>query len=294
MRNVTQLSKPKIDVISIIMSSVGFGSFLYGFGIASEHGFTSPVVISVIIFGSLVIGLFIRRQLKLDTPILEFRIFKFPVFTLSISITLVAIISLIGLETMLPLFVQNVLDFSPLQSGLMLLPGAIVIGIMSPITGHLFDQYGAKWLAIIGLTIVTVTTFMFTRLSLEMSFTYLTILYAVRMFGLSFAMMPVMTAALNQLPPRWYAHGSAMANTLQQVSASIGTAILIAFVAIGTLTYQTNPDVTSILNEKLADMNGFKWAFIGSTLLAFVALVLSLFLQSPREEKAMTKQTLEG
>src|SRR5690625_7721393 len=91
----------------------------------------------------------------------------------------------------------------------MLLPGVIVIVIMSPITVRLFDAFGGKWLAIIGLSIVSVTTFMFTSLSLETSFVYLSIVYAIRMFGLSFTLMPVMTSALNQLPPKWYAHGSA-------------------------------------------------------------------------------------
>src|SRR5699024_9786859 len=113
------------------------------------------------------------------------------------------------------------------ESGLMLLPGAIVIGVMSPITGHLFDTFGAKWLAITGLAIVTVTTFLFTRLTLDTPYVYMTTIYAIRMFGLSFAMMPVVTSALNQLPPKWYAHGSAMMNTMQQISASIGTAILV-------------------------------------------------------------------
>ncbi|WP_163970306.1 MDR family MFS transporter [Oceanobacillus halotolerans] len=289
MRNVTYQSKPKIDILSISMSSVGFGSFLYGFGIASNEGFTSPLVIGTIGVGTIVIALFIWRQFRLKTPILEFRVFKFPVFTLSIAITLVAIISLIGAETMLPLFVQNVLEFTPLQSGLMLLPGAIVIGIMSPITGRLFDLYGAKWLAIPGLAVVTITTFLFTRLSLDMSFAYLTTIYAIRMFGLSFAMMPVMTAALNQLPPKWYSHGSAVANTLQQVSASIGTAILITLVAIGTKTFNPVSSIAPDMVATYAELRGFEWAFIGSTALAMIAFLLSLFLRSPKQEKAMTK-----
>src|SRR5699024_1961007 len=191
LRNVTDLRKPKIDVLSIVLSSVGFGSFLYGFSIASESSWVSTVVISAISIGTVVIGLFIWRQLVLETPMLEFRVFQFRIFTLAIAITMTVLISLIGAETLLPLFMQNALGFSPLKSGLMLLPGAIVIGILSPITGRLFDKYGAKWLALIGLSIVTVTTFMFTRLSLETSFTYLTIIYAIRMFGLSFALMPV-------------------------------------------------------------------------------------------------------
>src|SRR5699024_4489811 len=112
----------------------------------------------------IVIGLFIWRQLVLKTPMLEFRVFQFRIFTLAIIITMTVLVSLIGAETLLPLFMQNVLGFSPLESGLMLLPGAVVIGILSPITGRLFDRYGAKWLALIGLSVVTVTTFMFTQL----------------------------------------------------------------------------------------------------------------------------------
>src|SRR5699024_9135605 len=169
----------------------------------------------------------------------------------------------------------------PLESGLMLLPGAIVIGFMSPITGRLFDKYGGKWLALIGLGIVSITTFMFTSLSLDTTFTYLTIVYAIRMFGLSFALMPVMTLALNQLPPKWYAHGSAMANTMQQISASIGTAILVTLVAMGT----KSASALGTLTERQAQLIGFEWAFMGSTLLALLAFILALFLSSPKEEK---------
>src|SRR5690625_327777 len=142
LRNVTELSKPSIDILSIILSSIGFGSFLYGFSIASNEGWTSPLVIGTIGIGAVIIALFIWRQIRLKEPMLEFRVFKFRIFTLAIIITMVVLVSLIGAETLLPLFMQNVLEFTPLKSGLMLLPGAIVIGIMSPITGRLFDKYG--------------------------------------------------------------------------------------------------------------------------------------------------------
>lgn len=293
LKNVTELGSPKIDVLSIILSSFGFGSFLYGFGTASESGWGSPVVLTAVIVGALIIGLFVWRQFTLKSPMLEFRVFRFKIFSLAIGITMAVLISLIGAETLLPLFMQNVLGFTPLESGLMLLPGAIVIGIMSPITGRLFDAFGAKWLAITGLSIVTITTFMFTNLSLETSFTYLTIIYAIRMFGLACALMPVMTSALNQLPMKWYAHGSAMANTLQQISASIGTALLVTFVALGAQQYQPDASTSAEAAPQMAQVVGFEWAFMGSTALAFVALILSLFLSSPKREKEMTRQANE-
>ncbi|UJL46580.1 multidrug efflux MFS transporter [Virgibacillus sp. NKC19-16] len=290
LRNVTELRKPKIDILSIILSSVGFGSFLYGFSIASESGWGSAEVITMIAVGIVVIGLFIWRQLILETPMLEFRIFKYRTFTLAIVITMTVMVSMIGAETLLPLFMQNVLQFTPLQSGMMLFPGAIVIGIMSPITGRLFDRFGAKWLALIGLGIVTVTTFMFTSLSLETSFAYLTTIYAIRMFGLSFALMPVMTSALNQLPPTVYSHGSAMANTLQQISAALGTAILVTLVSMGAGSFAPDANTSADMVGRLSQVIGFEWAFIGSTILAFLAFILALFLHSPKKEKEIVRR----
>src|SRR5690625_103617 len=87
LKNVTDLRKPKIDVLSIILSSIGFGSFLYGFSIASEHGWTSPLVLGTIGTGAIVISLFIWRQVRLKQPMLEFRVFQFRIFTLAIMIT---------------------------------------------------------------------------------------------------------------------------------------------------------------------------------------------------------------
>ncbi|WP_233269505.1 MDR family MFS transporter [Alteribacillus sp. YIM 98480] len=292
MKNVTQLTKPKIDVISIILSSFGFGGILYGFSIAAESGWGSLSVVTSITGGMVILFFFIRRQLQLKAPMLEFRVFQYPVFTLSMLITMAVLISLIGAETLLPLYMQTVMDFTPLESGLMLLPGAIVIGIMSPITGHLFDKFGARWLAISGLLIVTITTYLFTNLTLETSFTYMTTIYAIRMFGLSFAMMPVVTSALNQLPETLYSHGSAMMNTMQQVSASIGTAILVTFVSVGASRFSPDSSIEGMPQEEaqtqmmqLAQLNGYQWAFMGSTILALIAFLLSLFLRSKEQEK---------
>src|SRR5699024_6904749 len=106
---------------------------------------------------------FILRQLKLEEPILEFRVFKNKVFTLTTALGMVTFLAMIGAAVVLPLLMQNMLGYNAMESGLMLLPGAAVMGLMNPVTGRLFDKYGAKWLAIIGLTILTITTFMFTN-----------------------------------------------------------------------------------------------------------------------------------
>lgn len=299
MQNVTKQTNPRIDLISIILSSLGFGGLLYGFSSAGEGvaGWSSPKVLISLIGGAIILTIFIIRQLRLKTPLLQFRVFKFKTFTLSLLITMIVMMSMIGAETLLPLYMQNLRGFSPLESGLMLLPGAIVMGIMSPITGMLFDKLGARKLAVPGLTIVAVTTFLFTNLSLDTSFTFLSTIYAIRMFGLSLAMMPVMTAGLNQIPDDWNAHGSAMANTMQQVSASIGTAILITIMSTSTKNF--SPDTTALEGLSQAEaqqqvasnalLNGYNTAFLFASILAIVGMFLTLFIQKNSDE-AVEKQ----
>src|SRR5699024_5510258 len=115
-RNVTDLRRPRIDVLSIILSSFGFGSFLYGFSIAGENGWTSPVVLTSIGAGAVIIGLFVWRQLVFEVPMLEFRVFQFPMFTLFTIISTSVSVSLLAPQTLLPLFMQAVHGFRSCQS----------------------------------------------------------------------------------------------------------------------------------------------------------------------------------
>lgn len=287
-KNVTTLTKPKIDILSILLSSLGFGGLLYGFSSAGEKGWSSWVVLGCIIAGFVILGWFIWRQLHLKQPLLQFRVFQYKTFTLSLVITMIVIVSMIGAETLLPLYMQNLRGFTPLESGLMLLPGAIVMGVMSPVTGILFDKWGARRLAIPGLLIVVVTSFLFTSLTMETSFLYLSLIYSLRMFGLSLAMMPVMTNGLNQLPTKWSAHGSAMANTFQQVSGSIGTAFLITVMTVSSTGYarETSKYENSIDQvQQSALLQGYNNAFWFASILAIVAFILSFFLKKYDENK---------
>ncbi|MGM0751719.1 MAG: MDR family MFS transporter [Bacillota bacterium] len=297
-KNVTKLTRPRIDILSIFLSSLGFGGLLYGFSVAGEKGWSSQTVILFITMGFMTLGIFIWRQLRLKQPLLQFRVFGYKTFTLSLVITMVVIISMIGAETLLPLYMQNVRGFSPLQSGLMLLPGAIVMGVMSPVTGILFDKWGAKKLAVPGLLIVVVTSFLMTNLSMDTSIVYLSAIYCLRMFGLSLAMMPVMTNGLNQIPVEWSAHGSAMANTFQQISGSIGTAILITIMTMSSKGYTPeSPTIEGGGSQMIGEMamvHGYNQAFLFASFLAIGALVLSLFLKKGASEQTEGHEVSNG
>lgn len=234
LKNVTENTNPKFDIWSIILSSFGFGGLLFGFSTAGTAGWASLEVIISLVVGVVALIIFVWRQLTLDEPMLELRVLRFPMFTLNTVLGMLVFIAMIGGMLILPLYMQNMADFSAMDSGLALLPGAIIMGLMSPVTGRLFDRFGGKWLAALGFALLTVTSLLFARLSTDTSFSYIAAVNAVRMVGAAMVMMPVTTAALNQLPQTLVPHGTAVNNTLRQVAGSMGTAVLVTVMTVST------------------------------------------------------------
>ncbi|MEK6268942.1 MAG: DHA2 family efflux MFS transporter permease subunit [Planococcus sp. (in: firmicutes)] len=271
LKNVTEQTNPKMDFLSIALSTLGFGGLLYGFSIAGNVGWLSPNVLISLVIGAVTLFWFITRQLKLKEPILEFRVFKYSIFSIATALGMIVFSSMIATTVILPLFMQNLLGFNAFHSGLMLLPGAIIMGIMNPVSGALFDKYGAKWLLRLGFAILTVTTFFFANLSQDTTFLYLAVLNAIRMGGIAMVMMPSTTLGLNQLPDHLISHGTAMNNTFRQISGAIGTAVLV------TIT------VTAASGSSIAGaIQGVNVAFIVAGFVAAIGFLISFAIKSPK------------
>lgn len=278
LENVTEQTNPKVDVFSIILSSFGFGGLLFAFTNAGNVSWTSAGTLISFAVGGICLLLFVRRQLGITVPMLEFRTFKYPVFTIATIISMISFLGLIGSETMVPIYMQNMRDFTAFESGLVLLPGALVVAVMSPINGRIFDKIGAKLLVVTGLIIMTAASFAFSFLDDTTTIGYLTFLYAVRMFGMSMVMMPVVTAGLNQLPRHLLPHGTALTNTFQQIAASIGTAVLVTVMT-------TTAETARARNLPLADIQGVNNVFLIISWLSLAAIALAFFLKpAPAEE----------
>lgn len=301
-KNVTETSRPKLDTLGVILSSIGFGGILYGFSTGGTKGWDSVEVLATLAVGAISFVLFIWRQLSTDHPILEFRIFRYPVFTLTMAINIIVTMALFSGMILMPIYMQNVRGFTPLMSGLMLLPGGIVMGIMSPITGRLFDRYGVKWLALGGLAITIVTTYALTRLELDTTFTYVVTVYTIRSFGMSILMMPIFTAGLNDLPLAMNKFGTAMVNTFRMVAGAVGTAFFVSIMTNKGLAHtkaimaagQISPadKIHAALAAREGTVMGINDAFMVATYLAAVAFILAFFIQktTPRDslpEKAV-------
>ncbi|TKC16082.1 DHA2 family efflux MFS transporter permease subunit [Robertmurraya kyonggiensis] len=289
-----------LDFFSLILSSIGFGGILYGFSSAGSKGWDSPHVYITIPVGVICLVWFILRQSKLERPMLNFQVFKYPMFALSSSIAMVVNMAMFAGMLLVPIYVQTLRGISPLDAGLLMLPGALAMALMSPINGRLFDKVGGRILAVIGLVIMVVTTYLFSNLTLDLSYTHLMLLHAVRMFGMSMVMMPVSTNGLNQLPRRLYPHGTAMNNTLNQVSGAIGTALLVTIMSNRTETHATEmaksltaPPTEAAMAQLKAQamLEGINDAFFVASIIAAVALVLAFFIKrsTPAEDPIQEK-----
>lgn len=286
MKSVIQLSNPSIDILSALLSTIGFGSLLYGFSSVGNDGWGSVKVIGFLVVGVIVIGLFVWRQLHLEHPFLELRVFKSPIFTIAAILSGVVNMAMVGAEMVLPLYIQNIRGESAFHSGLMLLPGALVMGLMMPITGSIFDKYGAKRLAISGMLILTAATLPFAFLTSETPIAMIVILYAMRMFGISMVMMPVTTSGMNALPMNLISHGTAVNNTFRQVASSIGTAILISVLTNVTKGNLPAAHLLKTLpltykNQAIsATLSGYHAAFYVAVIFGVIGFIITFFLKA--------------
>ncbi|QYG32403.1 DHA2 family efflux MFS transporter permease subunit [Mammaliicoccus sciuri] len=301
-------SNPKPDVQGIIFSTLGFGLLLYGFSEAGNDGWTSLTVSLSLIIGVIFTALFVIREVRMKNPMLDMSALKYSGFTLTTIINVIVTMSLFGGMILLPIYLQNLRGFTPLDSGLLLLPGSLIMGFMGPIAGKMLDSFGIKPLALIGLTIMTFATWELTQLNMDTPYTTILVIYIVRSFGMSFIMMPIMTAGMNSLPQRLIPHGNAISNTVRQLAGSIGTAILVTVMTQNTTSHlanmsdnmdSTNPMIQEQIKalsdsvggqeagttalftyfNKLATVQGINDAFWIATLFSVIALILSLFLK---------------
>ncbi|WP_334329198.1 MDR family MFS transporter [Companilactobacillus sp. HBUAS59699] len=291
MRPVIQTKRSKLDVLSLILSTVGFGAVLYGFSSVGDDGWGSPIVLSSIIGGAIVVVLFGYRQLKMDTPFLELRVFKEKKFAIAAALSSVTNMAMVGVEMILPLYLQIVKGMSAFHSGLTLLPGAILIGIMSPITGRAFDRFGPKDLARMGMFLLTAGTVPFLFLTKTTPVLDIVVLYMVRMFGISMVLMPVTTDGMNALPLNLMSHGTAVNNTVRQIFSSMGTAILVS--VLTNVTNNLKPGKSLLAQSPLkyqenyfnATLSGYHAAFAVAILFCVIALAITFMVRNTAKSK---------
>lgn len=276
--NVSELTKPKIDILSIILSTIGFGGFIYALATMAEASFASPVVWGPFAAGIISLLLFGIRQMKMPQPMINLRVFKYPMFSLGTLAMFLSILIILSTAILLPLYLKGALFYSAAIAGILLLPGNAVNVVMSPIVGSLFDKFGARYFVITGFIIVLIGSIMFISvLSATAPVWQIVVAFMILFFGLTMTTMPSQTNALNQLPRNMYADGSAAMNTLNQVAGAAGTAIAITLFTSGQASYlvehpqAAQPEVLSA---------GIKYTFYFITGISVAGLISAFFVRN--------------
>lgn len=277
--SVAATGDQRIDVVSVPLSALGFGGLVYGLVGIGEHAQGSsgtPTWLPFVVGGLGLVG-FVARQLQLqrhDRALLDLRVFTSGQFRIAVGAMLIAMAAMFGSFLLLPLFAQQTLGLSALETGLITLPGGVVMGVTGPYVGRLYDQLGPRVLAVPGSMLVSAGLWLLVGIDADTSVTWLVGANLVLMLGLSATFTPLMTTALGSVEPRLYSYASAVVGSLQQVAGAAGAALFITI-----MTVVSASGVDDGLGQGPAFVGGVQQAFLVGAVLSLLLVALTPFLR---------------
>jgi MFS transporter, DHA2 family, lincomycin resistance protein len=294
--NIGQPGHQKLDLWSVLLSIPAFGGLVYGLSQLGRGASGPEVAIGFITFGLILLLVFGWRQLRLTrsgrSPLLDLRPFSYRMYSLSLALLCLAMLALFGMVILLPIYLQTIRGLGSLATGLLLLPGGLLMGLSGPTVGRIVDRYGPRLVTIPGAILLTFTLWQFSNADASTPIWMLIGLHMLLMLGLACLFTPSFTAGLNPLPPYLYSHGSAVLGTLQQVAGAAGAAFLVAIMASRTATL-----TQSRLPELVALNGGIQLAFGVAAVISLGAVVLACFIRNtkpPLDEQSMGYQPGAG
>jgi EmrB/QacA subfamily drug resistance transporter len=312
-------SKLKFDRVGFILSTTGCFFLLLALSKGQEWGWDSYSIVSLLIAAFFLLVLFIVWELQFPEPMLDMRLLKNPILAISLGSTSVMTVGLFAGIFLIPIYAQNLMGLTPMETGLLMMPMAVVSGIMMPISGRLFDKIGAMPLGIVGVSIIAVTMYQLHHISLDTSFRWVQVMLAVRAVGLGMIMMPLTTAGMNTVPPALTGRASALNNLFRQISASFGVAFL-TYIMVSRQTLHAawmrdevswlSPAAPGILNgissaagdpstaaalvslqiQRLATVKAISDDFIVATIIIVMVFPLMFFLSKGRVERQRERE----
>lgn len=281
--NVGERTNAPLDVLSIVLSAFGFGGLVFGLSqigaLAGGGGTAAPLVISLIVG---VVGLvaFLWRQVILqrkDDALLDLRVFASRDFTLSMVQMFLLSLAFFGTLTVIPLFLQKALGLETTEAGLVLLPGALAMGLLGPVIGRIYDSRGTKVLLIPGSILTAAALWFYTTLATTTPVWIVLVAQTLLSIGLALSFTPLFTASLASLKPKFYSYGSAVIGTVQQVAGAAGIAVMIA---VFTLIVNANGG-TEVPDAVAA---GSRSTFVIGAVIATVTILGAFVIRKPEDQ----------
>ncbi len=276
---------PKLDILGMILAPIAFSMLAYGVS-ESSKGWSEKSTLLGLIVGGLALILFVIVELSHTNPILELRVFKSPSFALGAVTTWLMQIALFGMFLIIPLFLQTIKGFTPLETGLVIFPQAIASGLMMPISGKLYDKFGARPLAIVGLAIVTGTLFTLSHLSIDSSKTFFILCQISMGLGMGTTMMALNTHVLQSAPRELVNRVTPLTSAMQQIMVSFAVAGMISFLTSRSTHYMSTIKDPADINAKLnAMVSSFGDTFLLASGIAIIGWLIAWTLKRPKMQK---------
>lgn len=284
LENFGNFEKTTFDKPSVVLCSLGLLSLLYG--LSSITSTDNIALCGILIaLGLILLAFFVRRQFKLEVPLLRIQVLKTRNF--AVTVTLVATMqgALIGTGVLLPIFIQSVRGFSALETGLVMLPGAVIGAIVGYFAGRLFDRFGARKIIIPGSAVAFLGSFGLVLFGMDTTLLFICMVYTILAVGLQFVVTPLNTWGINSLDNRVIQHANAVSNTLLQVGGSLGTAVLVSLSAMATTLY---PEASAAEQMLLGDHLSF---CVTASIMFLIFIAICIFV---RDRKTGASKAAEG
>lgn len=280
LKNISATSKQKLDWLSVLLSIVAFGGIVRGI---SSVGVTGSYISALmpLLIGIAGLALFAWRQMRIEKPLLELRVLKYPMFTLGIIMVAFCLMTLFGVVVLVPIFLQGVYGLSIFVTGLAMLPGGLLNGLASPISGHIYDKVGPKPLIIPGVILMAATSWLLSMVSSSTNIGLFIAMHCCILISIAFVMPSSQTNGLNQLPPPLYPHGIAVMSTVMQLAGALGTATYVSIMSVNQQHYLQSAHSAAVNLQENALIYGINHAFQFCALLLMVGLVVALFIKRP-------------
>lgn len=275
MPNTGETEVIPLDKLSVIMSTIGFGGMLYGLSSVSTYGWTSLHVYVPLILGIIIVYLFVKRQSKLDVPLLRFSAFQSKNFTVGLIIGMAIYAALLFGGVLTPIYLQDIHGYSVFIAAIIMLPAALISAAINPLVGSLFDKLGGRPIILLGLFLLAAGSASYLLFTEESSTWFLVVMYSIRILGINVVMMPVNTWSMADFTGEIITHANAVFNTLRQIAGSVGTAI---FVSVYTIVAQSSTSLA-----------GIHAAFGASAVLMLATFILAWVKIPKREKKSWEK-----
>jgi DHA2 family lincomycin resistance protein-like MFS transporter len=270
--NVTEAGSAHLDLLSVPLAALGFGGLVYGLSLAGGgQGIAVPLGIGV----TATIAFLIRQGLlaRHDKAMLDLRPFRSRPFTLAVSIMVASMAALFGVVILLPLYLLGALHLAPVDVGLLLLPGSLLMGFLGRPVGSWYDRLGPRPIVIPGVMVTSAAIWALASIGPETTRWYVMGCHIVLSLGLALVFTPVFTASMSAVPPPLYSHASAIIGSIQQVAGAAGTALAVTIMA----TVETAARAAGVSPEA-AISAGVRAAFLGAAVLSLVPIVVSFFV----------------